>query len=462
MVIGRDTLLTPGDVEQMRWVPELVFINCCHLGRTLSRAPARHNVLAANLAVQFVRMGVKAVVAAGWAVDDGAANAFAESFYGRLLAGEPFGEAVRAAREEVWTRFPGVNTWGAYQCYGDPSYRLAGGTQPQAKPRERRYHAPCELVAQLDNHAESIRMQVRTGGEDEAVLIGLREGIEDLFAGIPIELREDWRKRADVAAAAGFAWGETCAYAQAVEWLEQALRANVGDCPLRALEQCNNFRVRLVGERWQALRGEPAGPDREARRLELVDCIEGSISELAMICERAPTLERLTLLGNACRRLAWLQDGERERLEALVNMGGYLGQAIALAGGCDPQRYPHWVGARLLAARIDPSRGGAWQDGIADEARRMADLASARNAEGPNLRDAIAEADNLVAQLLTQTDAGPTQGDAIIERYRAALRRGASPREVAAVQEGLDFLVALGAYLPGPIAAVIANVRAAL
>ena len=462
MVIGRDTLLTPGDVEQMRWVPELVFINCCHLGRTQSRVPARHNALAANLAVQFVRMGVKAVVAAGWAVDDGAANAFAESFYARMLTGEPFGEAVRAAREEVWTRFPGVNTWGAYQCYGDPSYRLSGGAQHQARPRERHYHAPCELVAQLDNHAESIRMQVRTGDEDEAALTTLREGIEDLFAGIPIELREDWRKRADVAAAAGFAWGETRAYAQAVEWLETALRANVGDCPLRALEQCNNFRVRLVGERWQALRGEPAGPDREARRLKLVDCIEDSISELAQVCERAPTLERLTLLGNACRRLAWLQDGERERLEALVNMDGYLGQAIALAGGCDPRRYPHWAGARLLAARIDPSRCGAWQDGIADECRRMSDLAAACNAEGPNLRDAVAEADNLVAQLLTQADAGEGQGDAIIERYRAALRRGASPREVAAVQEGLDFLIALGACLPGPIAAVIANVRAAL
>jgi hypothetical protein len=92
----------------------------------------------------------------------------------------------------------------------------------------------------------------------------------------------------------------------------------------------------------------------------------------------------------------------------------------------------------------------------------MADLAAARNAEGPNLRDAIAEADNLVAQLLTQADADPAQGDAIIEHYRAALRRGASPRELAAVQEGLDFLIALGAYLPGPIAAVIANVRAAL
>jgi hypothetical protein len=34
MIIGENIFLTPADVEQMRQVPELVFINCCHLGRT--------------------------------------------------------------------------------------------------------------------------------------------------------------------------------------------------------------------------------------------------------------------------------------------------------------------------------------------------------------------------------------------------------------------------------------------
>ena len=41
MVIGKDTFLTPGDVSQMRWVPELVFVNCCHLGRTQVADDAR-------------------------------------------------------------------------------------------------------------------------------------------------------------------------------------------------------------------------------------------------------------------------------------------------------------------------------------------------------------------------------------------------------------------------------------
>ena len=47
MVIGRNTFLTPGDVEQMRYVPELVFINCCYLGKTQGRDATRYNALAA-------------------------------------------------------------------------------------------------------------------------------------------------------------------------------------------------------------------------------------------------------------------------------------------------------------------------------------------------------------------------------------------------------------------------------
>jgi hypothetical protein len=488
MVIGRDTLLTPGDVEQMRWVPELVFINCCHLGKTSPKYPPRHNWLAANLAVQFIRMGVKAVVAAGWAVDDGAANAFAEAFYGRLLAGEQFGDAVRAAREEVWKRFPDVNTWGAYQCYGDPSYRLRGDGALPLSQAGRRYHAACQLIADLCNHRETVRMQIRNQGEDEDTLTGLRQGIDDLFAAIPDDQREVWLARADVAAEVGFAWGETRAYAEAVNWLDKALRADLGDCPLRALEGRNAFRVRLVGEQWQALRGEPEGPDKEDRRQDLVGQIDESIRELAAICQRAATVERLTLLGNACRRLAWLETNERDRLEALVNMAGYYRRAIDQAEGADgpqgvpqgpckdrvaraeaagiaAQRYPHWVAAQVLAAGLDPSREGDWRSGLADGCRQRGERAAARNAEQPSFRLGVAVADNEVALLLIlpkgQAVAPDTEAR-IAGLYRAAFLRGASPREVATVLEGLDFLIDLGRLLPGPVSAALANIRQAL
>nr|WP_269747360.1 CHAT domain-containing protein [Imhoffiella purpurea] len=54
------------------------------------------------MAAQFIRMGVRAVVAAGWAVDDQAAPTFAETFYHLMTNGSRFGEAVRRARERTW------------------------------------------------------------------------------------------------------------------------------------------------------------------------------------------------------------------------------------------------------------------------------------------------------------------------------------------------------------------------
>ncbi|MGE3773341.1 MAG: CHAT domain-containing protein, partial [Gammaproteobacteria bacterium] len=121
MVIGPQDYLTPGDVQQLRWVPELVFVNCCHLGRTLSPRAFDRPGFAANIGVEFIHMGARAVLVAGWAVDDAAAHTFAEVFYARMLAGQYFGDAVRLAREETHRRQPTVNTWGAYQCYGDPT-----------------------------------------------------------------------------------------------------------------------------------------------------------------------------------------------------------------------------------------------------------------------------------------------------------------------------------------------------
>ncbi len=158
MAIGPGTFLTPFDVEQMRWVPELVFINCCHLGAGhSSHHRPRHHELAANLGAQFIEMGVKAVVAAGWAVDDGAARAFALAFYGAMLGGWNFGSAVRLARRRIYVDFPEVNTWGAYQCYGNPNFSLAdqagaaaaGAADEAGAP----YYSVSELQADLDNFA---------------------------------------------------------------------------------------------------------------------------------------------------------------------------------------------------------------------------------------------------------------------------------------------------------------------
>lgn len=454
MVIGKNTFLTPGDVEQMRWVPELVFINCCHLGKTQLSGNGNYTLLAANLGVQFINMGVKAVVAAGWAVDDGAANAFAATFYGHLLDGALFGEAVRAAREEIWARFPGVNTWGAYQCYGDPGFRLHGDGAAPVRRAAKRYHAPSELIADLDNYAEWVRVQSRDNGE-EADLESMRSDIGNLFAAIPEGQREAWLGRGDVAAAAGFAWGETGAWGDALDWLEKAIHAAEGDCPVRAFEQCANFRVRLAGQRWQQMRAAADISVVEVERKGLIEEIQRAIRELDLVSQRAPTPERLRVLGSACKRVAWIEVDTTPRREALIRMADYYRQAHeldlknaqAMNGYPDPYDFTNWATARLLCDLFDSVPDNAWRKTLEDDCRQMIRIARKRNERQPGFWDGVAEADCELVLLLGQSglaaEAANVAAAHIAELYRNAAQRGASPREYASLLEHQDFVIAL-------------------
>ncbi len=131
------------DFAAMSATPDFVFLNACHLGRLGTWLDERDGVdddereerrtkharpaeMAASVARQLMKNGVKALVVAGWAVDDIAAKAFSERLYGAMLAGERFGAAVGSAREAARRADHGrSNTWGAYQCYGDPDFRLS-------------------------------------------------------------------------------------------------------------------------------------------------------------------------------------------------------------------------------------------------------------------------------------------------------------------------------------------------
>ncbi len=106
-------------IRQLRRVPDLVFLNCCHLGRIGSTRRA------AGLAREFIAIGVRAVIAAGWPVGDKPAKQFALELYGRLMRGMPLAEAIGEARNSLPAR---SETWAAYQCYGDPTFVLDGSS----------------------------------------------------------------------------------------------------------------------------------------------------------------------------------------------------------------------------------------------------------------------------------------------------------------------------------------------
>ncbi len=159
IVLGDGQRLTPGRIQQLSAIPELVFVNCCYGGvidglrEDYRRTRYR---LAANVGTQLIEIGVQAVVVAGWEVDDAAAKAFAKTFYDDMLSGRTFGEAIRRARQTAYEQFPDTNTWGAYQAYGDPFYR-AVIRDVYEESDELNVHLAEELTLEFDNLVSRVR-----------------------------------------------------------------------------------------------------------------------------------------------------------------------------------------------------------------------------------------------------------------------------------------------------------------
>lgn len=119
--------LTAYDIVQLDPMPEFVFINTCYSGKGFvdeSEFNYKTYEFAANIGEQFIREGVKAIIVAGWPVYDDLALLFAQTFYSQMFDGANFGLAIQKAREACFLQDPDKNTWGAYQCYGDPMFKF--------------------------------------------------------------------------------------------------------------------------------------------------------------------------------------------------------------------------------------------------------------------------------------------------------------------------------------------------
>ena len=154
MVIGPDVFLTTKEIEQLSCVPELVFINCCHLGNTnaLSEEASQNRYkLAANLGTQLIKIGVKVVIAAGWAINDAAAKQFTKDFYEKMFEGATFGDALKEARKNCFESYPNSNTWGAYQCYGDQFFTLTKDYRKSKSEKTKRYFVNEQVKLDIEN-----------------------------------------------------------------------------------------------------------------------------------------------------------------------------------------------------------------------------------------------------------------------------------------------------------------------
>lgn len=176
IAIGDGIFINPAMLKQLGYVPEFVFINCCFSGEIRAKDDAltrdRYK-LAANVGIQLIEMGVKAIVIAGWALDDRAAETFSDVFYDRMLAGYDFGRSVQLARTECYQKHTSTNTWGAYQCYGNQFYKFDDRQRSEEETYE--YVIASQVCTDLDNLFVAIRNGKRTSAAIKLKLSAIME-----------------------------------------------------------------------------------------------------------------------------------------------------------------------------------------------------------------------------------------------------------------------------------------------
>ena len=391
--------LTAMEVEQLRRVPDFVFINCCYLGTMDLGFPAHR--FAASIAQQLIEMGVKASIVAGWAVDDAAAVAFARSFYRWMLAGRKFGEAVKRARADAFA-LGRNNTWGAYQCYGNPDFALTLERDGE-DAASRRFYARRECIDELKNisaesqgaTAEEIeRLKLRVATVERGLGTYWRDG-ESLF-----ELAEALKSTRD--------------FEPAIAAYQEAIRQEKASAPVKAIEQLANVMDRFAASRFQ---DDPGGArehwDESERRLASLNDLLGK------------SKERLSLLGGIYKRRAG-QDAAK-RAEFQQKAVEYYTEAYEYSRDelKAPDPYP---GLNAIALAWLASREVAFEEECIAEAKSRRDAA--------DFWDRIYHPDALLLELLRR---GRGSEEEVVGAYKTALQH-AAPNEKGSATGQLEYL----------------------
>jgi CHAT domain-containing protein len=317
VVLSNGGVLGPDELGKLRTVPELVFVNCCHLASGDPNQLLKYDrpEFASSVAAALIAIGVRCVIAAGWAVDDDAAAVFAEAFYASLLRGNRFIDAVDEARRATYESSPHVNTWAAYQCYGDPDwvFRASAPDPNRASASAAGSFADLASAEELKLALERIVVQTKFQGADPPRQIRTLNDFEKLFGGT-------WGSSGAVAELFGEAFTEAGDVEKGRTWYERAVNAPDATASMKAAEQLANVSSRLGWELVDdAIRGLDGSPRRAASRRSLMEAvtradalIDRSIELLEKLIAVEPTMERATLIGSAYKRRA-LVHGAAER-----------------------------------------------------------------------------------------------------------------------------------------------------
>lgn len=424
VVLSDGLRLNACQLEKLPSIPELVFINCCHLAQIDQRPVLKLEFphrFSASIAQTLIDMGVKAVVAAGWAVNDGAAKTFAQAFYEYMLAGITFGQAIQEARMRTSNMHPMTNTWAAYQCYGNPDFRLRPRAATRAKPapRSERAFSPGEFLAVL----ETIRAEAE-GQPGPERLDELAEELRAVLQTVPPAWRDG-----DLLYAAGEAWIALQAWPEAIAALEEAVSRESTKAPIRAIEQLANAEDRYAAKliKNPALAAAAAMKPAELR--------QRAVQRLQNLLKLGETSERYSLLGGFYKRHAQISESDTERRASFPKASQHYKSAHELAlkrtGSIDPYPAGNWLNfaALLQEEPIDSALLGQIELAARERAKDAKDF-----------WHRIGPADTLLATHLIQGTLAASI-DTVKAAYQSVLQIAAGGGKLDSVAAHFEFLI---------------------
>ncbi|MEP6739635.1 MAG: CHAT domain-containing protein, partial [Caldimonas sp.] len=424
VLLSDGLLITAAEIAAMEIVPELVFLNCCHLGQVDTGSDG--NKLAASVARELIEIGVRCVIVAGWAVNDESAQLFGQKFYEHLLLRRlPFGDSVFEARRAVWQAHAEDITWGAFQAYGEPGWLAEpAGDGSHRSGVDGAYASPDELLDDLARMRADLSRR-----RDHLTDHDMRAQADAIAKLLELRCPPGWQQLPQLQSALGATWFELDELARARDAFLAAIQAvdTIGLVPIHDIEILANVEARL-GERRAQLEMAP-GVHRKGERHIAEDLIDLALKRLdgldALVEARfattdtstplqlaPPNAERAALRGSAWKRKASLRArllltgrlNPAERDLATRQMTACLIKSIAayrsaegVPGGSAFSPY-HALNRLALDALTD------WEDGDREAAIELAQQcrrAAAQDfATRPNLWAAVIQPEALLVERL--------------------------------------------------------------
>jgi tetratricopeptide (TPR) repeat protein len=316
--------------------------------------------------------------------------------------------------------YPHSNTWGAYQCYGNPDFRLDGGRLKRGEE-----HRPGRFVARQEILQKLIDIASQALGAERQHLL---KELEELRDQTPAQWRDG-----EMLAAFGNAYAQLGSFEEAIAAYRQALADEQGNAPLRAAQQIANLLDRsarkLTGEQQAALRKE-------------------ALEWLEKVAPLADTAELASLRAGYYKRA-----GDLPQALATYQRAAEIHKRMM----SDGLFYPG-LNAAVIAFILARDDSGSWRQLIHECA-----AAAARQREAK--RDVWSRAgvvDAMLMMALWDNKIAERQSE-IAKAYIAVGEGGGAKREIESILGQIEFLtdrLAPDHAAQGPLRVILAEVRA--